>query len=344
MPDAMSSTRPVAEGGTPLLEISDLHVDIPTARGVVKAVDGVSLRIERGETVGIVGESGCGKSMMALSVLGLVPQPGRITSGSISLDGRDLVGLSERSMRQIRGKDVGMIFQDPSAALNPTMRVGAQVGETIRAHGLSTAATARARTLDLLRGVQIPAPERRMNAYPHQFSGGMRQRVMIAMGMANSPSLIIADEPTTALDVTVQAQVIELLRQMNSETGTSILLITHNIALLARFCRRMVVMYAGQVVEEGPTRRVLDSPSHPYTAALIASVPRVEQQRGKMATIDGRPPDLARKPHGCAFYSRCPYGAPKCTAEMPAMIETGPGQVARCWFPLGNPQVERAEN
>ena len=332
--EASISSAPAAPGI--VLEITDLHVGIPTSRGLLKAVAGVSLAIREGETVGIVGESGCGKSMLALSVMGLVPAPGRIERGEIRLKGRDLVRLSERELRKIRGKDIGLIFQDPNSTLNPSMRIGAQVAEAVLAHQPVGAAAARARSLEMLRRVQIPAPDARMDAYPHQFSGGMRQRAVIAMGTVNSPAVVIADEPTTALDVTVQAQIIELLRRLNRESGAAIVLITHNIALLARFCRRMVVMYAGEIVEEGPTRRILDDPQHPYAAALIRSVPRLEREPRPLAAIEGRPPDLARKPQGCSFYPRCPYRLEKCLDHAPPLMEIAPGWRARCWVLMRN--------
>ena len=235
-----------------LLEVADLRVHIPSARGIVEAVDGVSFKIGRGEVVGIVGESGCGKSMLALSIMRLVPEPGRIASGRVALLGRDLLGLSEREMRKVRGNEIGMIFQDPSASLNPVMRIGRQVRETIDAHYALPGNQARARSVEMLRAVRIPEPEIRAQDYPHQYSGGMRQRVMIGIGMANRPKLLIADEPTTALDVTVQAQIMELLRVMNEETGTAIILITHNIALVSRSCTRVLVMYAGSHRGIGP--------------------------------------------------------------------------------------------
>ena len=242
----------------PLLEVQGLRVHIPGPRGLVEAVDGVSFTVSKGELVGIVGESGCGKSMLALSIMRLVPEPGRVVDGRITLGGRDLLGLAERDMRSVRGGEIGMIFQDPSASLNPVMRVGRQVRETLEAHHAASGAKARQLAVDMLRAVRIPDPETRSRDYPHQYSGGMRQRVVIAIGTANRPQLLIADEPTTALDVTVQAQIIELLRSMNEVTGTAIILITHNIALVSRFCTRVLVMYAGRIVESGPTLKVFE--------------------------------------------------------------------------------------
>jgi oligopeptide/dipeptide ABC transporter ATP-binding protein len=317
----------------PLLEVEDLRVHIPTTRGTVEAVDGVSFAIERGEVVGIVGESGCGKSMLALSIMRLVPEPGRIASGRIALAGRDLLGLAERDMRRVRGNEIGMIFQNPSSSLNPVMRVGRQIRETVEAHHSISAKEAWRRSIEMLRAVRIPEAEARARDFPHEYSGGMRQRVMIAIGMANNPSLLIADEPTTALDVTVQAQVMELLRTMNRETQTAIMLITHNIALVSRFCSRVLVMYAGRIVESGPTLDVFENPQHPYTAALLKAVPDVEARlAGGLVAIEGRPPDLARKPSGCAFHPRCAFREAICTTEMPPPFGTGPGRTARCWL------------
>ena len=317
----------------PLLEVDGLSVHIPSPRGLVEAVDGVSFSLDRGEVIGIVGESGCGKSMLALSLMRLVPEPGRIVGGRIMLAGRDLVGLPERAMRRVRGGEIGMIFQDPAASLNPVMRVGRQIGETIAAHRDIGAAAIRQRAVDMLRAVRIPEPAARARDYPHQYSGGMRQRVVIAIGMANRPALLVADEPTTALDVTVQAQIMQLLRQMNQETGTAIILITHNIALVSRFCTRVLVMYAGRFVESGPTLEVFESPRHPYTQALLKAVPRVEAQSAEgLAAIEGRPPDLARKPPGCAFHPRCASRLDVCAAEAPPAFTVAPGRLSRCWL------------
>jgi oligopeptide/dipeptide ABC transporter ATP-binding protein len=320
------------ERDLPLLEVQDLRVHIPSPRGLVEAVDGVSFAVSQSELVGIVGESGCGKSMLALSIMRLVPEPGRIVAGRIALAGRDLLGLAERDMRLVRGGEVGMIFQDPSASLNPVMRVGRQIRETIEAHDAAGGAKAWRRAVDMLRAVRIPEPETRARDYPHQYSGGMRQRVVIAIGTANRPQLLIADEPTTALDVTVQAQIMELLRAMNEENGTAIILITHNIALVSRFCTRVLVMYAGRMVEAGPTLEVFENPRHPYTAALLKSVPRVEARLTEgLAAIDGKPPDLAHKSSGCAFHPRCAQRRDICTREQPPEFVAG-GRMARCWL------------
>ena len=316
----------------PILSVEGLRVAIPSARGVVEAVDGVSFSVAPREVVGIVGKSGCGKSMLALSIMRLVPEPGEIVAGRIALAGRDLLGLSERDMRKVRGSEIGMIFQDPSASLNPVMRVGRQIEETIEAHSGARGSATRDRAVETLRAVRIPEPAARARDYPHQYSGGMRQRVVIAIGTANRPNLLIADEPTTALDVTVQAQIMDLLRAMNEETGTAIILITHNIALVSQFCARVLVMYAGRIVESGPTADVFARPSHPYTAALLRAVPRVEARvREGLTAIEGRPPDLARKPSGCAYHPRCALKDDICVKEAPPAIDVAAGRIACCW-------------
>jgi oligopeptide/dipeptide ABC transporter ATP-binding protein len=320
-----------------LLRIEDLRTQFFTSRGVVKAVDGVSLHVDEGETVGVVGESGCGKTMMALSVLRLVPDPGRIVSGHIWFRDRDVAKLDHEQVRQFRGDDVAMIFQDPMTSLNPVTRVGAQIEEAMTAHERFSAREALGRVVPLLQRVRIPAAEKRRQDYPHQFSGGMRQRAMIAMGLANEPAMLIADEPTTALDVTVQAQIITLLRQLNRELGTAIMLITHNMALVASLCSRVIVMYAGRVVEEGPVEQIFKDPQHPYTWSLLRSVPRVdESRRQRLVSITGLPPDLVRLPPGCKFHPRCAFRVDRCSEEEPPLGEVGPEQVARCWVLMRN--------
>lgn len=274
-----------------LLQIEDLRTQFFTSRGVVRAVDGVSLHIDAGETLGIVGESGCGKTITALSILRLVPDPGKIVSGSIHFRDKDVTKMDDEAIRDFRGNDVAMIFQDPMTSLNPVTRIGAQIAEAMTAHNRFTPEQARTRVIELLTRVRVPSAERRINDYPHQFSGGMRQRAMIAMGLANEPALLIADEPTTALDVTVQAQIIQLLKQLNRELGTAMMLITHNMALVASLCQRVVVMYAGRVVEEGPVEQIFRSPQHPYTWSLLRSVPRVDEARkDRLVSIKGLPP------------------------------------------------------
>ena len=315
-----------------LLQVEDLHTQFFTSRGVVRAVDGVTLHINAGETLGIVGESGCGKTMTALSILRLVPDPGKITSGKILFRGKDVVKMDDEEIRDFRGNDVAMIFQDPMTSLNPVTKIGRQIEEAMTAHKRFTPELARARVIELLTRVRVPAAERRVKDYPHQFSGGMRQRAMIAMGLANEPSLLIADEPTTALDVTVQAQIIQLMKQLNRELGTAMMLITHNMALVASLCQRVVVMYAGRIVEEGPVDQIFRSPQHPYTWSLLRSVPRVDEARkDRLVSIKGLPPDLSNPPPGCKFHPRCPFVIDRCKIEEPPLGEVDVDQVARCW-------------
>ncbi len=330
--------------GPPLLSIEGLHVEFATEAGILRAVDGIDLTIERGETLALVGESGCGKTMTALSILRLVPDPGRIVDGHIWFRDRDVVAMDADQIRQFRGEDVAMIFQDPMTSLNPVTRVGAQIEEAMTAHGRFSGREAIGRVVPLLQRVRIPAAERRKQDFPHQFSGGMRQRAMIAMGLANEPALIIADEPTTALDVTVQAQIVTLLRQLNRELGTAIMLITHNMALVASLCSRVIVMYAGRVVEEGPVEQIFKDPQHPYTWSLLRSVPRVdESRRQRLVSITGMPPDLVRLPPGCKFHPRCAFREDRCSEEEPPLAEVGPQQIARCWVLMRNVPQEAAK-
>jgi peptide/nickel transport system ATP-binding protein len=297
--------------------------------------------VDRGETLGIVGESGSGKSVTALSILRLVPEPGRIVRGRIlfSQDGRekDVVQLADDEIREFRGNDVAMIFQDPMTSLNPVLKVGFQIEEAMSAHSRFSDKEARGRVVPLLKKVGIPAAEQRASSYPHQFSGGMRQRAMIAMGLSNEPSLLIADEPTTALDVTVQAQILELLRGLNREFGTAIILITHNLAVVASLCTRVIVMYAGRIVEQGPTHQIFKSPQHPYTWSLLRSLPRVDEtERQRLLAIAGLPPDLTNPPPGCKFHPRCRFRIDRCIEEEPPLEEVAPGQQARCWVLMQN--------
>jgi oligopeptide/dipeptide ABC transporter ATP-binding protein len=307
---------------------------------VVKAVDGITFDVERGETVGIVGESGSGKSVTSLSILRLVPDPGRIVGGHVWFgEGdrrRDVLTMRDDEIREFRGRDVAMIFQDPMTSLNPVLKVGFQIEETMDAHRRFDEREARRRVVPLLRTVRIPAAEQRAQNYPHQFSGGMRQRAMIAMGVANEPSLLIADEPTTALDVTVQAQIIELLRDLNRQLGTAIILITHNLAVVASLCTRVVVMYGGRIVEQGPTRRIFHHPQHPYTWSLLRSIPRIDQQGERLEAIAGMPPDMSNPPPGCKFHPRCKFRVDRCSEEEPPLEEVAPGQEARCWVLMDN--------
>jgi oligopeptide transport system ATP-binding protein len=316
----------------PLLEVRDLHAQFPTRDGLVKAVDGISFRLERGETLGIVGESGAGKSVAVLSVLRLLQPPGRITAGQVLYRGRDLVKLSEPEMLEIRGHEIAMIFQDPMTSLNPVYRVGWQVGEPLRLHrGLDRRRSLK-EAIGMLRKVGIPEPEKRARAYPHEMSGGMRQRATIAMALTTAPSVLIADEPTTALDVTIQAQILELLKQVNAELGTATILITHNLGVVAGMCERVIVMYAGRVVEEGPTDEVFATPRHPYTWSLLRSLPRLDSdEREPLRPIEGTPPDLTALPSGCAFHPRCPFVVERCVSDVPALEPMGDGQLAACW-------------
>ena len=304
----------------------------------MKAVDGVSFEVNKGETVGIVGESGCGKSVTALSILRLIPEPGRIVGGKVTFDGKNVTAMHDEELREFRGNDVAMIFQDPMTSLNPVLKVGFQIEEAMAAHERFDQRQARDRVVPLLKQVRIPAAEHRVKDYPHQFSGGMRQRAMIAMGLSNEPELLIADEPTTALDVTVQAQIIELLRDLNREMGTAIILITHNLAVVASLCTRVIVMYAGRVVEQGPTRQIFKSPQHPYTWSLLQSIPRIDEtEHEKLLTIAGLPPDLTNPPPGCKFHPRCRFRVDRCLENPePPLEEVGPAQQARCWVLMKN--------
>jgi oligopeptide/dipeptide ABC transporter ATP-binding protein len=307
-------------------------------------VNGVSFDVDRGEVVGIVGESGSGKTMTALSLLRLVPEPGKIT-GRILYGENDVLEMTDEEIREFRGNDVAMIFQDPMTSLNPVLRVGFQVEEAMAAHRRFTRQQARDRVVPMLQRVRIPAAKDRVRDFPHQFSGGMRQRAMIAMGVSNEPSLLIADEPTTALDVTVQASIIELLRDLSRELRAAVILITHNMALVASLCNRVIVMYGGQIVEEGPTRAIFKNPQHPYTWSLLRSMPRVEEVgKERLISIKGVPPDLARPPAGCKFHPRCPFRVERCFTEEPPLGEVDPGQQARCWVLMKNvpnPEAQR---
>ena len=317
-----------------LLEVRNLTTHFLTAAGVVRAVDGVSWDIREGETVALVGESGCGKSVSALSVMRLVPAPaGRIVGGQVLFKGRDLLTLSEEEMRRIRGREIAMIFQEPMTSLNPVLTVGRQLTEGLEVHlGLSPTA-ARGRAVELLAMVGIPDPERRLAQYPHQFSGGMRQRMMIAMALACGPSLILADEPTTALDVTIQAQILELLKDLSRRLGVAMLIITHNLGVVARYADRVNVMYAGRIIERGTARELYRNPRHPYTLGLLRSVPRLDEpRRERLAPIEGQPPDLTRLPPGCAFAPRCGFRVERCLSEAPPLEAVdADGHLAACW-------------
>jgi oligopeptide transport system ATP-binding protein len=318
--------------------VRNLKTQFFTRAGVVFAVDDVSFDVMPGETIGIVGESGCGKSVTSLSIMRLIPSPpGRIVGGEILLnvDGktRDLAKISDREMRQVRGNDIAMIFQDPMTSLNPVYTVGNQIAESLMLHLDLSADEAERRAIELLKRVGIPAAEQRIHAYPHQFSGGMRQRVMIAIALACNPKVLIADEPTTALDVTIQAQILELMGGLNRDFGTAIVLITHDLGVVAEVCQRVIVMYAGKIVEQGSAKDLFANPQHPYTIGLLRSIPRLgERVKDTLATIGGLPPDLLAPPTGCRFRPRCPRRQELCEQE-PPLAETQPGQRAACWFP-----------
>ena len=328
----------------PVLQVKDLKTQFFTDDGVVQAVDGVSFDLHPGETLGIVGESGCGKSVTALSILRLIQEPGRIVGGQILFKGSDIVAMSEEDVREIRGKDIAMIFQDPLSSLNPVLTVGFQIEEAMEAHEKVAGKVALSRAVQLLKQVRIPAAESRVNDYPHQFSGGMRQRAMIAMGLANKPSILIADEPTTALDVTVQAQILELLRDLNRDLKTAIILITHNMGVVAGLCTRVLVMYAGRIVEQGPVERIFKNPQHPYTWSLLQSIPRLDSDRHeRLLSIEGLPPDLIKPPKGCRFNPRCQFRIDKCLHDDPPLMDVGPDQDAACWVTMRQALAKNGE-
>jgi oligopeptide transport system ATP-binding protein len=326
----------------PLLEVQDLRTVFTTREGIVKAVDGVSFHLDAGETLGIVGESGSGKSVTALSIMRL-QRPGRIVGGRVLFKGRDLTRVSDSEIREIRGQEIAMIFQDPMTSLNPVFRTGWQVGEPLLLHRGLSKVKALAGAVSLLGRVGIPAPAARANDYPHQFSGGMRQRAMIAMGLTTAPPVLIADEPTTALDVTIQAQILDLLRDVNRDFGTATILITHNLGVVAGMCERVMVMYAGKVVESGPTTDVFAHPKHPYTWSLLRSIPRLDDELHEpLRAIEGLPPSLVDLPTGCAFHPRCPFKVDRCTREVPPLNLVGETQLAACWVTQGGTELKGA--
>lgn len=317
----------------PLLQVKELATYFYTQEGVIKAVDGVTYDLEHGETMGLVGESGCGKSVSALSIMGLVPNPpGRIIGGEIIFNGNDLRKYNEKEMRAIRGKDISMVFQEPMTSLNPVLTIERQLTESMELHLNMDHGQAAKRSIELIEMVGIPDAERRMKAYPHQFSGGMRQRVMIAMALSCMPKLIIADEPTTALDVTIQAQVLDLLQSLCKESGTALIVITHNLGVVARYADRVNVMYAGKVIERGTAPEIYRNPKHPYTIGLLHSVPRLDEARKtKLDPIEGQPPDLIEMPEGCSFRPRCRYAVDRCAVEVPPLEEVVEGHTAACF-------------
>ena len=316
-----------------LLEVKDLKTHFFTMDGVVKAVDGVSYDIEEGETLGLVGESGCGKSVSALSVMRLIPNPpGEIVSGEILLDGEDILKVDMEDMRNIRGAKISMVFQEPMTSLNPVLTVERQLTETLQLHMGMSKEEAQNEGVNLLTRVGIPDPETRIKQYPHQFSGGMRQRVMIAMALSCNPRLIIADEPTTALDVTIQAQILDLMKSLTTEFGVALIVITHNLGVVARYADRVNIMYAGKVIERGDAREIYANPRHPYTVGLLRSVPRLDlPRRAKLDPIEGQPPDLIHLPGGCSFAPRCKWAVDKCKTDIPELTEAGEGHLSACW-------------
>ena len=316
---------------TNLLEIQDLRTVFRTPMGEVAAVDGISLGVARGRTLGIVGESGCGKSVLSLSVMRLVPPPGRNTAGRVMFDGKNLLDLSPAAMRDIRGNRIAMIFQEPMTSLNPVFTVGDQITEAMRAHDSSASEKAlRSKAIAALDRVRIPAPDRRFDEYPHQMSGGMRQRVMIAMALACEPDLLIADEPTTALDVTVQAQILDLLRDLQAQTGMAIILITHDLGVVAEMADEVAVMYAGKVVERASGAAIFDDPQHPYTLGLLGSIPKLEEQNDRLLAIEGAVPPPFALPQGCRSNPRCVFAVEECRQRPPELREVAPGHLARC--------------
>jgi oligopeptide/dipeptide ABC transporter ATP-binding protein len=321
--------------------VQNLSTSFFTDEGEVKAVRNVSFDLVKGETLGLVGESGCGKSVTAMSILGLVQRPGKIVGGKIVFKDQDLVRMPHEELREIRGRDIAMIFQDPLSSLNPVLRIGFQIDEAMTAHDRVPGKQVESRGIELLKEVRVSDAARRVKDYPHQFSGGMRQRAMIAMGLANSPEILIADEPTTALDVTVQAQILELLRDLNQDLGTSIILITHNLGVVAGLCKRVIVMYAGEIVEEGPVEQIFESPQHPYTWSLLRSIPRIDaNRRERLKSIEGLPPDLIALPPGCKFSPRCPFRIERCFSDDPKLRQVAPAQQAACWVTMNRAYAE----
>ena len=318
----------------PLLSVKDLKVTFSTDDGIVRAVNGLSFSLDAGKTLGIVGESGSGKSVTALSIMRLISMPpGRIECGEILFDGKDLLKVGEAQMRQIRGNRISMIFQDPMTSLNPVLTVGEQIAEAIMLHQHKNRREAFLRAIDMLKLVRISDAAKRVRDYPHQFSGGMRQRVMIAMALSCDPQLLIADEPTTALDVTIQAQILDLMRDLQSRLNSAIILITHDLGVVAEVCEKVLVIYAGNLVEYGTVDQIFSDPKHPYTLGLLESLPRLDaRERTRLVPIEGQPPNLLRLPSGCAFAPRCRFAQPKFAAEQPPFIDFGDGHIARCWL------------
>ncbi|MBI4765578.1 MAG: ABC transporter ATP-binding protein [Deltaproteobacteria bacterium] len=318
----------------PLLQVKNLQTVFNTEYGTINAVDGISYDLREGETLGLVGESGCGKSVSALSIMGLIPSPpGKVVNGEVNFNGRDLLKMTPEEVRKIRGNEIAMIFQEPMTSLNPVLTIGRQIIEPLMIHKGQSKDTARKNGIELLKRVKIPGAEVRMTAFPHQFSGGMRQRVMIAMGLSCNPKIIIADEPTTALDVTIQAQLLRLMKGLTREFGTALIIITHNLGIVAKYADRVNVMYAGRIIEKASAKRLYADPKHPYTVGLLASVPRLDQNvKKKLLPITGEPPNLINLPPGCSFASRCQYVKEKCLEERPVLRPAADDHEFACWI------------
>ena len=335
-PVTTTSAKPGSgiERGSPLLEVKNLQTQFFTQDGVVKAVDNVSFHVMPGETLGVVGESGSGKSITGLSIMRLIPSPpGKIVNGEVLFNGKDIIKMSDEQVRSIRGNDIAMIFQDPMTSLNPVLTINRQISESLQLHMGMNKSQARARAVELLQMVGIPNADERVDQYPHQFSGGMRQRVMIAMALSCNPKLLIADEPTTALDVTIQAQILDLMRTLQSETGAGVIMITHSMGVVAGMADRVQVMYAGHIVETATTNEIFANPRHPYTVGLMKSIPRLDATRKeKLQPIRGLPPDLIDLPDMCPFVPRCNYAREKCEQKNPPLLEVSPGHLSACWF------------
>ncbi len=321
-----------------ILEIKDLHTYFNTDAGVVKAVNGVSYKLNKGEVLGIVGESGSGKSVTSLSIMNLIPTPpGRIAGGEVLFKGKNLVEMNDKELRSIRGDKISMIFQDPMTSLNPFLRISTQLMETIELHQGLNKADAKAKAIEMLQLVGIPAPEQRVNSYPHQFSGGMRQRVMIAMALSCNPEVLIADEPTTALDVTIQAQILDLIKDLSKRLNTAVIMITHDLGVVAGMCDKVCVMYAGKIVEQASNDDIFNDPKHPYTEGLIKSVPRLDVATNqKLYSIEGQPPNVIDLPECCPFHPRCEKAMDKCKDTYPPVVELGPDRMVRCWLYEGD--------
>ncbi|MDG0810436.1 ABC transporter ATP-binding protein [Cohnella rhizosphaerae] len=317
-------------GAQKILEVRDLQTNFKTEEGVVPSVNGISLFVRKGETLAIVGESGCGKSVTSLSIMGLVAEPGKVVGGQILFHGQDLLKMSKKDMRKLRGNQISMIFQEPMTSLNPVFTIGNQIGEVIRIHQKADKKEARAKSIDMLRLVGLPHPDKVVDHFPHQISGGMRQRVMIAMALACNPELLIADEPTTALDVTIQAQILELMSKLGKELDTGVILITHDLGVVAEMADRVMVMYAGEVVEEATVRDLFEHPKHPYTIGLLGSLPDIDEQREELDTIPGMVPNPLDMPSGCAFHPRCKWADAQCKAVKPRLAHYGNDHYASC--------------